>query len=165
MSCDAVAAAAVLWMASMNPAQGPDQVAMILTSAPAPAASTPSSVAQEPLFMDIVRRARALKAEAERLQAAAGAAPVASLPGYAAFRQRIAELAVLDMQGHTTLAQRNSDGDLKCILRGISQDLPTRIQAVEAASTPAERQTALRDMVYLLNDNVEVITSPPRPAV
>ena len=161
MSCDAVAFSAMLWMASMGPAQTPNQVPLILATT---VASAPSSVAREPLFVDIVRRARALKAQAESFRRAAAAGPVTSLPGYAAFRASITELAALDMQGHTTLAQRNSDGDLKCILRGISQDLPTKLQALETAATPAARDLALREMAYLLNDHVEVITSPPRPA-
>ena len=50
------------------------------------------------------------------------------------------------------------------ILRGISQDLPEKLAAVRAATTLKAQDLALRDMVYLLNDNVEVITAPPRPA-
>jgi hypothetical protein len=94
---------------------------------------------------------------------ATAAGPASCLPGSAACRQRLTVLAGLDMQGHTLLAQRNTDGDLKCILRGISQDLAAKLEALETASTPQARETALRDMSYLLNDNVEVITSPPQP--
>ncbi len=32
------------------------------------------------------------------------------------------------------------------------------------AKTVKDQDLALRDMVYLLNDNVEVITAPPQPA-
>ena len=63
-------------------------------------------------------------------------------------------------QGHLLLAKRGTDGDLKCILRGISQDLPLKLDAVTTAATPKDRDLALRDMAYLLNDNVEVITTP-----
>jgi hypothetical protein len=161
MSCDAVAFSAVLWLASFGPAQGPNQIPLILTTE----AAAPASVAHEPLFMDIVRRARALKAQVETYRhAVARVDSAAALPNYAAFRTSIAELATLDMQGHTTLVSRGATDDLKCILRGISQDLPTRLQALESAATPQARDTALREMSYLLNDNVEVITSPPRPA-
>jgi hypothetical protein len=33
-----------------------------------------------------------------------------------------------------------------------------------AAKTGHDQDVALRDMAYLLNDNVEVITAPPQPA-
>lgn len=161
MSCDAVAFSALLWLASMGPAQTPDQTPLILTTN---VASAPASVAHEPLFADIVRRARSLRSQADGFRRAAHhAGSITSLPGYAAFRAQITQLAALDMQGHTTLAQRNSDGDLKCILRGISQDLPTKLQALESAATPAARDLALQEMSALLRDNVEVITSPPQP--
>ena len=65
------------------------------------------------------------------------------------------------MQGHLDLAKRGTDGDLKCILRGISQDLPRKLGEVETASTAASRSAALQDMFYLLRDNIEVITSAP----
>lgn len=68
------------------------------------------------------------------------------------------------MKGHVTLRERGAVDDLKCILRGISQDLPEKLAAVRAATTLKAQDLALRDMVYLLNDNVEVITAPPRPA-
>ena len=63
------------------------------------------------------------------------------------------------------LKERGTDGDLKCILRGIAEDIPVKIAAVEAATTPAERRLALEELHYLLNDNVEVITAPPQPEV
>jgi hypothetical protein len=63
-----------------------------------------------------------------------------------------------------TLKERGAVDDLKCILRGISQDLPEKLKAVGAATTIKAQDLALRDMVYLLNDNVEVITAPPQPA-
>jgi hypothetical protein len=68
------------------------------------------------------------------------------------------------MKGHVTLKERGAVDDLKCILRGISQDLPGKLQAVADAKTVKDQDLALRDMVYLLNDNVEVITAPPQPA-
>ena len=74
-------------------------------------------------------------------------------------------LSALDMQGHLTLAKRGTDGDLKCILRGISQDLPLKFGAVVAANDRKSRDAALKEMDYLLNDNVEVITAPPKPPV
>ena len=37
------------------------------------------------------------------------------------------------MQAHLILKERGTDGDLKCILRGISEDMPKKVQAVQAA--------------------------------
>lgn len=145
MSCEAVAAAALLWLAA-----GP-------ATTPALAAAPPA-IAQEPLFSGIVERARALKTEVDGYRAA-GAAPGA---GFAA---RIGELAALDMQAHVALRDRGLDSDLKCILRGIAEDLPVKLAELEKATDPKARDLALRDMAYLLNDNVEVITAPPQPPV
>jgi hypothetical protein len=163
MSCDAVAFSAMLWMASFNPGQA---------AGPAPAVlqqpAVPQSVAGEPLFLDIVKRAKQLKAEAETYrQALAKADPTAAaskLKGFDAFSTKIGDLSALDMKGHVTLKERGAVDDLKCILRGISQDLPEKLAAVGAATTIKAQDMALRDMTYLLNDNVEVITAPPQPA-
>ena len=144
MSCEAVAAAALLWLAA-----GP---------AAAPAGAPPTAVAQEPLFADIVARAGALKTEVDGYRAA-GRAPAADFAG------RIGELAALDMKGYVALRDRGIDSDLKCILRGIAEDLPVKLAELEKATDPKARDLALRDMAYLLNDNVEVITAPPQPAV
>ena len=75
---------------------------------------------------------------------------------------QVAALSSLDMQGHVELAKRGTDGDLKCILRGISQDLPRKFAAVHAATDPAGRRSALDEFWYLLRDNVEVVTSTPQ---
>jgi hypothetical protein len=154
MSCDAVAVSAMLWLASASPVALP-------TSAPA-AVSAPHSVASEPLFADIVRRAGALKAEAQGFESLDG--DLNSVPAFATFKAGVAKLSELDMQGHVTLAARGTDGDLKCILKGISQDLPLKLNQVIAAADAKARRQALKDMTYLLNDNVEVITAPPAPA-
>jgi hypothetical protein len=130
--------------------------------------AAPPSVAGEPLFLDIVKRAKQLKAETEAYrQALAGADPAGAakaLKGFDAFSTRIGDLSALDMKGHVTLKERGAVDDLKCILRGISQDLPDKLTAVGAAKTLKDQDLALRDMTYLLNDNVEVITAPPQPA-
>lgn len=149
MSCDAVAFSAFLWLASAG-------------GAPVPAQPTlaPVSVAAEPLFADIVGRATGLKSQAEAFRAAGGAGPLPE-----AFRSGLAALADLDMRAHLDLKARGVDGDLKCILKGISQDLPLRLKDVEAAADHKARDLALREMVYLLRDNVEVITAPPQPPV
>lgn len=134
---------------------------------PPPAADAPVSVAGEPLFSDIVARSGALKGVVQgwieagvmdQSDFAAGAA-------FAGFHTRAVELAALDMQGHVILKDRGTDGDLKCILRGIAEDIPLKVEAVRTATTPAERRVALEELHYLLNDNVEVITAPPQPPV
>lgn len=139
--------------------------AVALSAAQPPAAETPSSVASEPLFADIVSRSGALKTVVDGW-IASGEANADGFIGGAAFldfKTRAIDLAARDMQGHLVLKERGADDDLKCILRGISEDLPKKIAAVEAAPHDAERRTALEELAYLLNDNVEVITSPPRP--
>jgi hypothetical protein len=151
MSCSAVASAAFLWLAASNPAAA----TAIPTAAPAAA---PASVANEPLFADIIKRAAALKVAADGFKSDAGAIPDQ-------FQQDIAELSALDMKGHLTLKERGTDGDLKCILKGISEDLPLKLDALIKAATPSARKAAAIDLAYLLNDNVEVITAPPAPEV
>jgi len=158
MSCDAIAFSALLWLASISPAPQPTAAAAL---------SVPASVAGEPLFADIVRRAGGLKLQVEAYRKSLNAdpaAPAAALPGAEAFGAGIAELSALDMKGHLTLKERGAVDDLKCILRGISVDLPEKLAAMTAAKTVKDQDLALRDMVYLLNDNVEVITAPPTPA-
>ena len=145
MSCSAAAMISALWLAAAP-------------AGAAPAATPPVAVSAEPLFADIVRRAGALTAEVEAFKGTAAPIP-------AAFKARIGELADLDMQGHRSLAERKLDGDLKCILRGIAEDLPLKLAAMKMAQDPAAKDEALADMVYLLNDNVEVITAPPQPEV
>lgn len=137
-------------------------------SSPAAAASAaPSSVAGEPLYRDIVGRARSLESIVRgwMAQPPADGAPARALPGFSAFKAEAEALAALDMKGHLDLKARDTDGDLKCILRGISEDMPKRIAAVEAASTAREQHLALDELAYLLNDNIGVITAPPKPPV
>ncbi len=152
-----------LAIASMLLLTNPD-VALAAAQPPA-AVDAPVSVAGEPLFADIVARSGTLKAVVDGW--AAGG--VADQPGFmtgdvfSGFKARAAELADLDMQGHIILRERGTDGDLKCILRGIAEDMPKKVAAVEAATTAPARADALSELAYLLNDNVEVITAPPQP--
>jgi hypothetical protein len=156
MSCD-VAASFTLWLAAVR-ADPHAEAQRLLVLASAEAA--PSALAHEPLYADIVGKARALKKQVLHYQAAGGATP-----DFDQFKSRVEALAALDMKGHLDLAKRGTDGDLKCILKGISQDLPKRLDELAAASAGPARQKALEDMAYLLNDNVEVITAPPKPPV
>ena len=164
MSCDvAMTSAAALLFAAFHPGPGsaPQRLEWIAT---APAATAENPLAREPLYADIVHRAQVLK---DAVSAYRSAPPPAgsALPGFAQFKADVAALSALDMQGHVDLAQRGTDGDLKCILKGISQDLPRKLDEVDKAATQEARSAALQDMFYLLRDNVEVITSPPIPTV
>lgn len=134
---------------------------------PAAAPGAPISVAGEPLFADIISRSASLKAMVDGWAAAKVADDAAffTSQAFTGFKAQAEQLAALDMQGHLILKERGTDGDLKCILRGISEDMPKKVQAVQAAANPAERAVALSELSYLLNDNVEVITAPPKPEV
>jgi hypothetical protein len=158
MSCAAVLAISLL-LSDPNVAAAAAQ--------PPASAAAPASVASEPLFADIVARSGALKGVVQGWIDAGvmDQAGFASGPAFTGFRARAAELAALDMQGHLVLKERGVDGDLKCILRGISEDMPLKVAAVEAAATPAERRVALDELAYLLDDNAAVITAPPQPEV
>jgi len=160
MSC-VVALAAFLMFAQAGPAAiNAGQPAAAVMQAPAPV-----SVSHEPLFVDIVGRARALKEEVEAYRHdVAGGAGAPQLAHFDKFSADIAALAALDEEGHKQLVARGVTDDLKCILHGISQDLPAKLAAVQAATSAHDEDVALRDMDYLLNDNVEVITAPPQPA-
>lgn len=155
MSCDA-AAAAFFFLASAGPAPA--------APTPIPAVATPQSVAHEPLFADIVVRAGKLRDEvnAYRTPKLKDSAAAVQLPGFDKFQAQVGELADLDMKGHVELAKTGQDGDLKCILKGISQDLPLKLKDLAQAQTGVAEDAALRDMFYLLRDNVEVITTPPK---
>ena len=139
-----------------------------LAAAQPPAApSAPVSVAGEPLFADIIVRSNALKVMVEGWGTSGLIDQDGFLAGsvFADFKVQAAALSDMDMQGHLILKERGTDGDLKCILRGISEDMPRKVQALEAAVSPAQRRVALDELAYLLNDNVEVITAPPQPEV
>ena len=156
MSCGATLAIALMLS---NPAVAE------AAAVPPPPVDAPISVAAEPLFTDIVVRSTALKAivDAWHGSNAADAPDFFTGPDYLGFKARAQSLSETDMQGHLILKARGTDGDLKCILRGISEDIPKKIAAVEAATTPALRAVALSELSFLLNDNVEVITAPPHP--
>lgn len=158
MSCGVALSIALM---VSNPA-----VAQAAAQPPAPAGA-PVSVAAEPLFADIIARSTELKTLIDGWAAsrAADADGFFAGPVFTDFKTRAEALSQMDMQGHLILKERGTDGDLKCILRGISEDIPKKVAAVQAAPSAAERAIALSELSYLLNDNVEVITAPPQPEV
>jgi hypothetical protein len=127
-----------------------------------------SPLAAEPLYADIVGRARDLRATVVAMEATPGlkqSATAMPLQGFDAVVTKAETLSGLDMKGHLDLAARDKDGDLKCILKGISQDLPKRIAEVRDAKTGPDEARALDDLAYLLDDNVGVITAPAKAPV
>lgn len=131
--------------------------AMAAASSSMPSAEAP--VAGESLFQDIVSRSQTLKGVVDGwIETGFDAA------AFAGFRREAEALAALDMQGHVTLRERNVDGDLKCILRGIAEDMPGRLDAVQNAPDDGERGVALSELSHLLDDNAAVILAPPQPA-
>lgn len=128
-----------------------------------PVTESVSSIATESRFIDLVDRARGLKGVVTGW-IEAGAATNAHLhhqPDFSAFKGQVQELARRNMQAHLLMKERGTDGDLTCILRGISEDLPKKVEAVESASNTEARRVALEELAYLLNDNIEVILAPP----
>ena len=157
MSCDVAVSAAIL-LASFNPSHYFAAPKVIPAVATAPAQNP---LAKEPLFASIVGQAASLRTIVQAYQKdVTGAQGVRSLKGFDGFEKKIAALSDLDMKGHLELLKRGTDCDLKCILRGISQDLPKKLDELMKANDAPAQTLALRDMYYLLNDNVEVITTP-----
>lgn len=146
MSCAlALAAAFVLTPAETAAAQ----------TVPVAATAAPTALASEPLFTDIVTRAQALH----------GRVSAGDLGDPSAFRADVTRLAELDMQGHRTLAERGTDPDLKCMLRGMSEDLTRRLGEWSGAADEAGRRAALAGMAATLEENAGVILAPSRPPV
>lgn len=116
-----------------------------------------SAISQEPFFAGLVTEAGRLKAETE------GFKPTPDLlthPDFQTYAQAIKALSAGDLQGHMTLKARGTDRDLKCILTGLSRDLPIKLTAIEAAKSDADMKTALTNMANLLSDNIDVIVTP-----
>lgn len=156
MSCDAAALALALHLAGFNPAEASPRLVRVAASAPPPA----GDLAKDPLFASIAADASRLKGEVQGWRTRANKGWAWRADELATLAARADALSQLDMQGHLELARRGTDGDLKCILRGLSQDLPRRIADLEAASAPDARKAALDELFYLLRDNVEVVTKP-----
>jgi hypothetical protein len=153
MSCGLLIAAALF---AVDPA----------VSAPAPdavVAAVPASVAHEPLFVEIVERAGRLKVIVDGWIAAGASDALPQTDAFADFHGEAVILAELDMQAHVLLRERGADGDLKCILRGISEDLSVRVAGVVDADSDPARASALAELSHLLDDNVAVILAPPTP--
>ena len=164
MSCDAVAAIFMLFAANGPMISHPALVRV----ADAPAAAKPdlgASFASEPLFVGIVGRAQRLLGKVGAYRGALAKDGAGDLADYDTFKFEVKTLSDLDFKAHEELAARGTDSDLKCILRGISADLALKLADLDAAADGAAKDKVLKDLSYLLNDNVEVIKAPPAPPV
>ena len=114
------------------------------------------------------------RADAEALdRAVARVVDTANCSGCGACTQLDAGLAMaLDAEGYARPVRgtaapaprcRRQYVCMKVLVSKVSTTAATA--AVQAAATPADRAVALSELSYLLNDNVEVITAPPKPAV
>ena len=155
MSCNLLFAATLL-LANEPTINTPSELTIV--------SSSPLLV--EDLFAGLVEESRRLKLMVDSWMTADILADPHFVHGaaYRDFKSSALALAEADMQGHLLLKARGTDGDLTCILRGISEDLPKKLALVEDAPIGPERQQAFEDLAYLLNDNVEVITTPPSPS-
>jgi len=118
-----------------------------------------SNISHEPLYAGIVSTAGRLEHQTD----AFAAQPKLALLGearFAAYAREIETLSDADMKGHLDLKARGTDNDLKCIMMGVSLDLPKKLDAIRAAKSDAELGTALGNMSALLSDNIDVIVTP-----
>lgn len=157
MSCEVAAAAFLLFTA-----QAPAEPAFFHRAAYEAAAD---NLMAEPLFADIVGRAGRLLGFTNGYRDLLKQDADADFPEYAVFRNELKQLADLDMKAVEHLEAKSTDTDLKCILRGISADIAIKVQVLADAKDAREKDKALRELAYLLNDNVEVIKAPPAPPV
>lgn len=131
----------------------------IAASVPADAGGTVSTISHEPFYAGIVAKAGELEHETDAF-AAKPSLRLLGEPRFAAYARDIQALSDADMKGHLDLKARGTDNDLKCIMMGVSLDLPKKLDAIRAAKSDAELGAALTNMTALLNDNVDVIVTP-----
>ena len=135
-------------VASQAPADAPDV-----------AGKAASAISREPFYAGIVASAGRLAHQSDDF----GAKPKLALLGearFATYAREIQALSDADMKGHLDLKARGTDNDLKCIMMGVSLDLPKKLDAIRAARSDAELGTALGNMSALLSDNIDVIVRP-----
>jgi hypothetical protein len=132
---------------------------------PPAAADAPVSVAGEPLFAEIVTRSTAMRGIVSTWLSA-GAADNASFgvsPEFERLRHGTTLLAERDMQGHLILKERGTDGDLKCILRGIAEDMPSRSRQSAPPPPPPNASSPSRNCTT--SSTTTSKSSRPRPSL
>ncbi len=137
-------------------------LALLFALAAPPAADTDkavSAISHEPFYTGIVTQAGELEHQTDGF----ATKPTLALLGQPAFQtyaRAIQALSDADMKGHLDLKARGTDNDLKCIMMGVSLDLPKKLDAIRAAKSDADLGTALGNMSALLSDNIDVIVTP-----
>lgn len=134
-------------------------IAILLTTPAVAATPTVNPLSKEPFYAAIVRDAGTLKARTMRM-AQSPSLTLLTSAGFKTYAREISTLSERNLKGHLDLKARGTDNDLKCVLKGVSLDLPRKLAAIEAAKTPDALKGALNDMAYLLEDNIEVIVTP-----
>ena len=132
---------------------------VLLLALAASAPADKSAISQEPFYAGIVSSAHRLEHETDGF----ASKPKLSLLGekrFTTYAHDIQALSDADMKGHLDLKARGTDNDLKCIMMGVSLDLPKKLDAIRAAKSDAELGTALGNMSSLLSDNIDVIVTP-----
>ncbi|ESQ81322.1 hypothetical protein [Asticcacaulis sp. YBE204] len=122
-------------------------------------ATAVNPLSREPFYATIVKDADKLKTTTEGFAKTPSLA-LLSQPGFAKYAEAITDLSARDLKGHLDLKKRGTDNDLKCVLMGVSLDLPIKLKAIQAATTESELKSALNDMALLLGDNIDVIVTP-----
>jgi len=130
----------------------------LVLSAPGHADPLPTNaISKEPFYAALVLRAGRLKRETEAFKPSV---TLLSQRRFQAYADNIRQLTDDDLTGHLDLKKRGTDNDLKCIMKGLSLDLPIKLKAIESAKTDAEMAVALNQMTALLSDNIDVIVTP-----
>lgn len=118
-----------------------------------------SLLANEPFYSGIVADASRLRAQTEDFAARPSLQWLKS-QHFRSYAEAVTELAVRDMKGHDDLKARGTDNDLKCILKGVSIDLRLKLDAMRSARSDHDLGRVLEDMTLLLDDNIDVVTTP-----
>lgn len=125
------------------------------------AIATPQTTAiatREPFFGKIVERSQHLKALTDHYMMAP--ASVRQSPEFGAYVEDVNALAEADLKGHLDLKVRGTDSDLKCILKGLSLDVPIKRDLIVNAQSDAAFKDALSEMSLLLEDHIDILTTP-----
>jgi hypothetical protein len=142
---------------------GPAPLILLFTlataSVPADTRRAVSTISHEPFYAGIVSSAGRLQRQTDGFAAKPRLA-LLSEARFTAYASQIQALSDADMKGHLDLKARGTDNDLKCIMMGVSLDLPKKLDAIRGAKSDAELGTALGNMSSLLSDNIDVIVTP-----
>jgi hypothetical protein len=124
-----------------------------------PASGTGQPVDAGTFYSAIVADATRLRAETETFAARPSLQWLKS-QHFHSYAEAVTALAVRDMKGHDDLKARGTDNDLKCILKGVSIDLRLKLDAMRQAKSDRDLGAVLEDMTLLLDDNIDVVTTP-----